>query len=54
MGKVKFRVFNGNGIDVTDLYDWYIDKNGDLYYLTDDIDSPLYSPEDYTYYVENQ
>ena len=47
--KVKFKVFDNKGKDVTDLYDWYIDKDGRLYFEINDIDAPLYEPEGYTY-----
>lgn len=49
--KIKFKVFNKSGEDVTDTRDWYIDQNGDLYFETNDIDSPLYFIEDFTYEI---
>ena len=49
--KIKFKVINNKGVDVTNLHDWYIDSNGDLFCETDDIDSPLYPVEDYTYEI---
>lgn len=52
MSKLKFKVFNSDGKDVTDLYDWYIDKDGNLYYETNDIDMPLYNVDDFTYEVK--
>lgn len=49
--KIKFKVLNKSGEDVTDTRDWYVDQNGDLYFETNDIDSPLYFTEDFTYEI---
>ena len=40
---MKFRVYEVvTDKDVTDSQEWYIDIEGDLYFITDDIDAPLY------------
>lgn len=36
-----FKVYDVEGNDVTDERQWFMDTEGNLYYLTDDIDSPL-------------
>ena len=46
---IKFEVFDKNGVNVTDKEEWYIDPQGYLYFMTDDIDSPLQEAEDYGY-----
>lgn len=38
---IAFKVYDRDGKDVTNEREWYIDKNGCLYYETDDVDSPL-------------
>lgn len=53
MAKVKFRVFNPCGRDVTDEHNWHIDTDGNLYVETNDIDDPFKSLEwDEGYYYE--
>ena len=37
MDKIKFRVYDKEGHDVTDKNDWYIDVDGNLYFETNDI-----------------
>lgn len=45
-----FRVYNTEGEDVTDNgSEWVIDKNGTLYFITDDVDNPLIEAEDFWY-----
>ena len=51
MNKVIFTVFDKHGKDVTDKNEWYIDVNGNLFFLTDDVDMPLQDADDYTYNV---
>lgn len=50
--KLKFRVFDKVGNDVTDKNGWYIDNEGYLYFITDDIDMPLFPVDDYGYTYE--
>lgn len=47
-----FKVFDKSGKDVTECQEWYIDVYGTLYFMTDDIDSPLQDAEDYGYHYE--
>ena len=49
-----FKVFDKNGKDVTNQEEWYIDIHGDLFFMTDDVDSPLMDAESfgYTYKME--
>ena len=54
MDKIKFRVYDKEGNDVTDKNDWYIDVNGYLYFETNDIDSPLMEADDYMYEIVTQ
>lgn len=49
--KLEIRVYNKAGEDVTGQTEWYIDKNGLLYFETNDIDSPLYYTEDFDYKI---
>ena len=50
---MKFRVYElGTDRDVTDKEDWYIDTEGDLFFMTGDIDSPLYAPSMAEYYYK--
>lgn len=43
-----FHVYDRDGNDITDTRKWLIDAEGMLFYLTDDIDSPLMeADEDY-------
>lgn len=50
--KITFRVFEtATGKDVTDEESWYIDQNGDLYFETNDIDSPMVLVEDHYYEI---
>lgn len=46
---MAFRVYDGEGNDVTDDRQWFINSDGQLFYLTDDIDSPLIEANDYWY-----
>ena len=46
---IKFEVFDKNGVNVTEEQEWYIDPHGCLYFMTNDIDSPLQEAEDYGY-----
>lgn len=39
--KINFKVFDKNGMDVTNDRCWYLDSNGDLCYETTDIDFPV-------------
>jgi hypothetical protein len=51
MVNVKIKVYKiGTNEDVTNEQEWYIDTTGDLFYMTNDIDSPLYMPSDEYYY----
>lgn len=56
--KITFRVFNiQTGEDVTDQFDWYIDRYGDLYFETNDVDTPLALGDEYRYevtFINNQ
>ena len=36
--------------DVTDTQEWYLDVEGNLYFITDDIDAPLYMASSEYYY----
>lgn len=38
---MRFIVRDKNGNDVTNLVKFYIDQNGNLYFLTNDVDDPL-------------
>ena len=51
MDKIKFRVSDKEGHDVTDKNDWYIDVDGNLYFETNDIDCPLMDADDYRYEI---
>ena len=49
--KVKFKVYEtATDKDVTDERDWYIDANGYLCYLTDDINCAIYEASGQHYY----
>lgn len=52
--KMKFRVFDKDGKDITETNEWYVDNQGFLYFMTNDIDMPLVDTIDcgYTYAVE--
>ena len=54
MDKIKFKVYDKNGNDVTNKDDWYIDINGNLYFETTDIDCPLMEAEEYRYEIETR
>ena len=47
--KLKFTVFDKDGKDVTNKNDWYVDNQGFLYFMTNDIDMPLMDASDYGY-----
>lgn len=51
---MKFKVYEkSTGKDVTEKLEWYIDCDGDLFFMTDDIDCPLNdSTEEYYYKLE--
>ncbi len=44
-----FIVYDSNGEDVTQQEEWYIDVYGTLYFMTNDIDSPLMDAESFGY-----
>ena len=44
-----FKVFDANGKDITEQEEWYIDIYGTLYFMTNDIDSPLQDAESFGY-----
>ena len=46
---IKFEVFDKNGVNVTEEQEWYIDPQGCLYFMTNDIDSPLLDAEFFGY-----
>lgn len=48
---MKFKVYESTtDKDVTNEKEWYIDIEGNLFFLTDDIDSPLYIASGEYYY----
>ena len=48
---MRFRVYElGTDKDVTDEKEWYIDIDGNLFFMTDDIDAPLYEASVEYYY----
>lgn len=47
-----FKVFDANGKDITEQEEWYIDVYGTLFFMTNDIDSPLQDASDYGYHYE--
>ena len=48
---MKFRVYETvTGNDVTDEREWYIDMDGELCYLVEDINCPLYMASGQYYY----
>lgn len=49
--KLEFKVFDENGKDITDEKDWYVDKDGNLFFETNDVDCPLLEAEGFTYQV---
>ena len=51
MRKIRLVVFDKDGINVTDINEWYIDVDGNLFFMTNDIDMPLQDADDYTYKV---
>ena len=44
--KLKFKVFDKNGNDITNKHEWYVDSQGHLYFMTNEINSPLVEAED--------
>lgn len=52
MDKIKFKVYDKNGNDVTDKNDWYIGVDGILYFEVENIDCPLMDAEEYGYRYE--
>lgn len=44
-----FSVFDKNGKDITAQEEWYLDVTGALYFMTNDIDSPLMEAEYFGY-----
>ena len=44
-----FKVFDANGKDITEQEEWYIDIYGTLFFMTNDIDSPLLDAEFFGY-----
>lgn len=48
---MKFKVYElTTDKDVTEENEWYIDADGNLYFMTNDIDSPLYMASGEYYY----
>lgn len=48
---MKFKVYETvTDKDVTDTQEWYIDVEGNLYFITDDINAPLYMASGEYYY----
>ena len=48
---MKFKVYETvTDKDVTDTQEWYLDVEGNLYFITDDIDAPLYMASGEYYY----
>ena len=48
---MKFKVYEcETDKDVTDERDWYIDTDGDLCYMLDDINGAIYEPNGRHYY----
>lgn len=48
---MKFRVYETvTGKDVTSENEWYVDTDGNLFYMTDDINCPLYMVDGEFYY----
>lgn len=48
---MKFKVYElATDKDVTDEKEWYIDIDGNLLFITNDIDSPLYMASGEYYY----
>ena len=49
---MKFRVYEfTTNKEVTDEQEWYIDIVGRLFYMTDDINCPLYEADEEYYYI---
>ena len=49
---MKFRVYEfTTNKEVTDEQEWYIDIVGRLFYMTDDINCPLYEADVEYYYI---
>lgn len=44
--KLKFRVFDQDNNDITNKYEWYIDSDGNLGFMTDDINCPIADADD--------
>lgn len=42
-----FKVYDTDGNDVTNKRQWFMDTEGNLYYLTGDTDSPLMEETEY-------
>lgn len=38
---MPFKVRDMEGNDITDRQEWYMNPKGELFYLTNDVDSPL-------------
>ena len=51
MSKIRFVVFDRDGNDITDKNEWYIDIDGNLFFMTNDIDMPLFDADGCTYEV---
>lgn len=48
---MKFKVYElGTDKDITDKKEWYIDTEGNLLFMTNDIDAPLYIVSGEYYY----
>ena len=48
---MNFKVYETvTGNDVTQEKEWYVDADGYLYYMTNDVDSPLYVADGQYYY----
>lgn len=48
---MQFKVYElSTNLEVTDWHEWYIDTAGNLYFMTDDQDAPLYMASGEYYY----
>lgn len=47
--KLKFRVFDQDDNDITSKYGWYIDPDGNLGFMTDEINCPIADADDLPY-----
>lgn len=45
-----FRVYDAANNDITNQEEWYIDVNGNLFFMTNDIDSPLMEAETFGFH----